>query len=323
MNRRKAILSTITLCSLIFSACSNNDPATNELIQKSVMSSTPAAPGMATYVPLNSYPPNPYPPNFPQNSHPPNPNTRIYSPIGGLGNATNIAEGSGNCSGAAGSILPPLVPIECTAMMAALPVVGPASFLPDFGPSVSLDGIERFWVKQRSDNTCWAAALETARAYLRLQPIPQDAIYEGVAASCPVLKEQNNGATMYQIVTAIRQLAQRFDGAAVDPHFCNDTPCLFHYLSAHRPVLALRAGHVVIIAGMMSYSISRNTAAPPTAPNYSSTSILPRNAPPTTWTPVKFIVVAQHYLILDPAGDGKLERISQVELCRSDGFIAL
>jgi hypothetical protein len=308
VKRWKVISSSILLSSLVFSACSSNDPATNDLIQKDIMSSTPSRPGLATY---------PSPNSSPQNS------TRIYSPIGGLGNVTNIAEGAGNCTGAAGSIVPPLAPIECTSMVVALPLVALASILPDAGPNVILDGIERFWVRQTSDNTCWAAALETARAYLGLQPIPQDAIYNGVAADCPALREQKNGATMYQIVTAIRQLAQRFDGARIDPHFCNDTPCLLHYLNARRPVLALRNGHVVLIVGMLSYSVSRNTSAPPTAPNYSSTSILPRNGPPATSTPTKFIVVAEHYLILDPAGDGKPERVSQLEFCRSDAFIAL
>jgi hypothetical protein len=264
--------------------------------------------------------------------------------VGAVPHATHVVDGADECSGAAGSIEPPLSTVVCVPSAMASPVETAVDVLfapwnaafghpaPTPGNLVSLDGLERFWVRQSSDNTCWAAALETARAFLGLQPVIQEELYEMVAGSCPVITEQKKGASMYQIVLAIRQLSRRYDGNKVDPHFCNDIACVLIALQKKRPVLALNAGHVILIAGMWSTVDKTKMVSAPSESLLGTNNSASRNAAPyssmyptaSNITRVTYPnVIPFKFLILDPAGDGHLEEKHPLEICGSDAFIAM
>lgn len=259
MHRQQGKLAVALLFSL--SACSSNDPATNQIVQQGTVSS-----------------------------------------LGVNAGTTMIVEGPDECSGAAGSVAPPLVMHGCIGELnpgSAPPTLGTV-FLRSVGVQstgpvyhVALQGVERFWVRQDSENTCWAAALETARAYVGLQRQPQRKIYEMVANACPVLRNQQAGANMYQIVFAIRRLGRQYDNKTnIASHFCDDVRCIIAALQRNRPVIALNSGHAVIIAGM-DYSM-----------------------------PSEGIQVIK-FQVLDPAGNGSVEERPRSAFCGGDAFIAL
>lgn len=214
---------------------------------------------------------------------------------------TQVVDGPDECSGMAGSVAPPFSVHGCIGELhpgAAPPTLGNV-FLRGVGLQstgstyhVALEGLERFWVRQTSENTCWAAALETARAYLGLQRQSQKAIYEMVAKSCPALRTQPAGATMYQIVLGIRRLSHGYDKQNITSHFCDDIRCVISAMQQHHPVIVLNSGHAVLLASI-DYVVSPEG------------------------------IDIERYQILDPAGKGALEEKPRSAFCGADAFIAL
>jgi hypothetical protein len=202
------------------------------------------------------------------------------------------------CEGAAGSVIPPLAITECGGGLVLLPITtlrnvtdaiaGPADSRND--RHVSLIGLERYWVPQKQDNLCWAAALETSRAFLHLHHLAQESIPEFVANECKSLASQPDGADAYQISYVILKMMNTYDGGAVRPRFCTSTRCMVDAISHQRPVIILNSSHAVLVQGI-DYETDGTT------------------------------IVIRNYRILDPAGDGQVESKPALIYCRADAII--
>lgn len=208
------------------------------------------------------------------------------------------------CDGAAGSLLPPIAITACTSSVVLSPLwvfgdtynaireqmIGAAA--PElFGRTISLPGLEQFFVHQEQDNLCWAAALETARKYLKLHYLPQTEMINLVAGECTALQKQTVGAEMFQIAYTIAKINRVYDGDRLKPQWCSTERCIINTISRRRPVIALIASHAVLIQ-----AIEVDIGATDTI---------------------------KRYYILDPAKDGKIERKEAIEMCTAAGFIAL
>ena len=75
----------------------------------------------------------------------------------------------------AGSIIPPLT-LACLVRVPFLPLTLLSHIGQTPGRTIALIGLERFFVPQQNTDLCWAAALQTARAYLGLQNVSFDEI---------------------------------------------------------------------------------------------------------------------------------------------------
>jgi hypothetical protein len=199
------------------------------------------------------------------------------------------------CEGAAGSLIPPLAFTECGSGIATLPIAALRNAIAGPGESqydrhLTLQGLERFWVRQKRDNLCWAAALESSRAFLRLRHLPQESIPQFVANECKSLPSQPEGADAYQIGYTITKMMNTYDKGMVAPHFCTDTRCIVEAIGRQRPVIILSSSHAVLVQGI-DYETDGRT------------------------------IVLRKYRILDPAGDGQVESKPALTYCRADAFI--
>ena len=218
----------------------------------------------------------------------------------GLGqlSQTRAVASKNYCEGAAGSVIPPLALTECGAGIVTLPmsalrgltdaVAGPGDSRYD--RHITLIGLQQYWVRQHRDNLCWAAALETSRAFLHLYHLPQESMPQFVANECKSLPSQPEGADAYQIGFIITKMMRTFDGPAVRPHFCRDTRCMIEAISRQRPVIILNSSHAVLVQGM-DYETDGRT------------------------------IVVRDYRILDPDGDGQIESKPALAYCRADAII--
>lgn len=204
---------------------------------------------------------------------------------------TNFVAAGSSCEGAAGSVLPPLASKQCASGL----VLGPLRALEDMTGvprrTVALPGLERFWVRQKTDNLCWAAAFETARAFLHLQHISHEEMPNIVANECPKLISQREGAEIYQIAFAIAKINRVYDNNRLIPHACSSERCIIESIARGRPVMILKSSHAVLIQAV---EIASGTAD-----------------------------IIARYRILDPAGNGNIETRDPLDLCTADAIIAL
>jgi hypothetical protein len=234
---------------------------------------------------------------LPQSTNGPFPSFGFSVGVNQLSQTTAVSS-KNYCEGAAGSVIPPLAFVECGAGITTLPIdalrnitdaiAGPGDS--SYDRHVSLQGLETYWVQQKADNLCWAAALETARAFLHLHHVAQQSIPDVVANECKTLRTQKEGADAYQIGFIITKMMNLYDNRIVNPHFCNETRCIVEAISHQRPVIILNASHAVLVQGV-DYETDGN------------------------------VIAVRNYRILDPAGDGRVETKSKLELCRADAVI--
>jgi hypothetical protein len=214
---------------------------------------------------------------------------------------TNYANSRQFCEGAIGSVIPPLS-VDCvgTALATPLVVLQKLAMIgkPDPGQHhIYLDGIERFWRPQSEPNDCWAAALETARRYLHYHDVSQEEMVDSARKICPRLENQKGGADAYQIATAITTLLKKYDQPLTSPHFCQGTRDVILSLAAGHPVIMLRSGHAVLVVGV----------------DYTTDVARDDNGP---------IPVVEDVFILDPAGNGQVEKWTPLSFCKADAFLA-
>ena len=211
--------------------------------------------------------------------------------LGSLGE-THLVLTDKTCDGAAGSLLPPLAVTQCSTGA----VLGPVWVLEDIttgftGRTLALPGLEEFFVHQEQDNLCWAAALETARGYLKLSHISHLDMLSIVGNDCPKLANQSVGAEMFQIAYTVAKINHDYDGNKLNPHWCSTESCIVDSMVHRRPVIALISSHAVLIQAIEIASGTPDSI--------------------------------RRYYILDPAKDGHVERREALEMCTAAGFVAL
>lgn len=216
---------------------------------------------------------------------------------------TNAVRSSQACEGVAGSVIPPMALRECaaglihapfSAIQAGIKAIEPAAkSMSPYARHVELSGLERFWIPQDANNTCWAAALAIALRYLR-QPTSQAEIVSSVSSECPKLRGQTEGAEAYQILIGIGKSAQRGGWANRPGFFCNEAKCIVDGIRRGRPVLVLNSSHVVLVQGV-DYELYQGS------------------------------VLANQYTIVDPdpKSEGKLQSKGPLELCTADAVIVM
>jgi hypothetical protein len=158
------------------------------------------------------------------------------------------------------------------------------------GRTIALPGLERFWVSQKKDNLCWAAAIEIVRGYLHLRHVTHLTMPATVAKECPKLLNQTKGAELFQIAFVISKFNRLYDNSRLAPHACSTEQCVIESIQRGRPAIALKSAHAVVIQAVE----------------------IADGAPDAIW----------RYKILDPAGDGKIETREPLEMCTADAFIA-
>jgi hypothetical protein len=205
---------------------------------------------------------------------------------------TDFVSTATTCEGAAGSVIPPLAFAQCTAgyVLAPLRAAADAVGAPA-GRTLTLPGLERFWIHQKEANLCWAAAFETARGYLHLKYVPHTEMPKMVEQDCPKLRDQQRGASLYQIAYTILKINRTYDAGRLAPHTCDNDACIIQSISRGRPVILLRSSHAVLL---QSVEIAGGTTD-----------------------------MIRRYWILDPLGNGKPEVKEPAEICTSDAIIAL
>jgi hypothetical protein len=199
------------------------------------------------------------------------------------------------CEGSAGSLLPPLSISGCAGAVLAKPIdalegVFDALHIPSSRRHIMLNGIEEFWVQQSNGDNCWAAVLETARAYHHLQNVPQDKIRELVTGYCPNIMGRNKRPDVYQIQVAMALLAERYGDVKSSVVMCGNPDCILKSLQSGSPVIMLENKHAVLIVGE---------------------DYIPGN--PST---------PKNFKILDPQNNRKLEDRSLLDVCRADAFMS-
>lgn len=208
-----------------------------------------------------------------------------------LGGRTTVASAREPCNGSAGSVLPPLAFTQCgsSVLLAPLHVLeSAAGGVP--GLTIAVPGLQNYWVQQGEDYLCWAAAYETVRSYLHLTHIDFRSMPNAVAGECPQLQRTNVGASAFQIAYAINRISRQLDAAPLAPHFCASEQCIVASLSRHRPVIALKGNHAVLIAAVETIQNSQ---------------------------------YIQKYWLLDPAAASSAYRVADpLEMCTTDVFIA-
>jgi hypothetical protein len=229
--RSIALLRLVSIAAaLIFTVSSCGDPATSEDANKSI-----TANGI-----ISLYPPR-------------NSNELVEFQLLSLFDP-RIKSAKNSCEGGAGSVLPPLSFVNCTASLITKPLdilesVGTAFGAPIERSHVILTGIQQFWVQQTNINDCWAAVLETARRYHHFHYISQDQILDFAGGYCPRLASQPGGANTYQILYIIVKLMNTYRDRLNGGMFCKDSDCIIDSLKRGSPVIMLKSGHAVLIIG--------------------------------------------------------------------------
>jgi Papain-like cysteine protease AvrRpt2 len=228
----------------------------------------------------------------------------------GIGlNQTVYVNGPG-CVGDAGSVLPPLT-FSCGLAAFTQPLTAMdhlvRSLTGDHGNQrhVGLIGIERFFFPQSKPTDCWAATLETSRAFLHLPEVSQDQILADATRLCPQIPKQL-GASLSQIAHTIDYMEATYDKATpVKPVWCTDADCIIRSLTNQRPVIMLRpghdSGHAVLLVGV----------------DYDS------NPTGNNPTQDKTVDIVQTLYILDPMNqEPTIQAQSLYEVCHADAFIS-
>lgn len=203
------------------------------------------------------------------------------------------------CEGAAGSVIPPLYQY---CMMDSIEEFW--GWKHQY-KHVSIAGIEHYWVKQGKDD-CWAAALYTAREFLRLFHISKDDLHSEPFKQCPNLANSTRKTRdLYQIIVAIKTLKQTYDGERVNLRFCINIDCIVESLRNQRPVIMMLNGdHAVLVIGMDYYDSNR----------FRETLITMEN--------IRYL--PKMLQILDPRQEGpqpKIDNMTVKEFCGADAFI--
>ena len=175
----------------------------------------------------------------------------IKLPIIG-GNTPEIIHSKNECEGSAGSVLPPVALEGCTTGVFLLPfqLIEKVFQARDINEKhIMLSGIESFWVHQSEENDCWAAVFKMARDFLGYRKLSQIEILNIGKAKCPKIKDQENGADAYQILTIINDIYERYDSKNREPMFCTRVDCIVSALKNNHPIIMLRSGHVLLIVG--------------------------------------------------------------------------
>jgi hypothetical protein len=172
----------------------------------------------------------------------------------------------------------------------------------------SLMGVN-FAAHQSEPADCWAATLETARAFLHLPQVSQDQILRDAKTICPKLNYQRFGASMNQIAQTINYLEATYDkGNPVHPDFCTKPECIIESLQHRQPVIMLYSGryadhgHAVLIVGL-DYAVTNVQGKTAIIP-YTFHILDPVNQNETTHTPVPETTSAMY------------------AACRADAFIS-
>jgi hypothetical protein len=200
----------------------------------------------------------------------------------------------GVCQGSAGSLLPPLSISGCALAILTKPVdalenVFDALHVPSARHHILLNGIQQFWVHQSNGDNCWAAVLETARAYHHLPYVSQDQIRDMVGRYCPDISGQGDRPDVYQIQVAMALLWQRYGDTKSGVTMCGNPDCILKSLQSGMPVVMMKKGHAVLIVGEDYFAGNPST---------------PKN-----------------FKVLDPQHEGKIEDSSLLDVCRADAFI--
>jgi hypothetical protein len=205
-----------------------------------------------------------------------------------------VVHAEGKCQGSAGSLLPPLSINGCAFAVLIKPVDAlegalDALHVPSARRQLILSGIEQYWVHQSNGDDCWAAVLETARAYHHLQHVSQDQIRDLVAGYCPDISTQSNRPGVYQIQVAMALLWQRYGDTKSGITMCGNPDCILKSLQRGMPVVMLKKGHASLIVGE---------------------DFFPGNPPSP-----------KNFKVLDPEHFGKIEDRSLLDVCNADAFI--
>ena len=191
----------------------------------------------------------------------------------------------------AGSIIPPLT-LACLVRVPFLPLTLLSHIGQPPGRTIALIGLERFFVPQQNTDLCWAAALQTARAYLGLQNVSLDEIPAVMSKECPELSVGTGRAQAYQIIFTSGSLLYHRDRLFHEPiGFCSTEACIANAIMRGRPVIALKSSHAVLIQGL---------EIEPGTPD-----------------------LIRNYHILDPNGNGTIDVLNPLEMCTTDAFIVL
>jgi hypothetical protein len=197
------------------------------------------------------------------------------------------------CEGNVGSVIPPLS-INCGLRAVFKPLQSLGSLMEGQAPSrtIALIGLEQFWVYQGDTELCWAAALETARAYLHLKRIPFNQVRGVMSKECPMFAAGTDRAQAYQILYTAGSLSYHRDGYDEPEYFCSTEPCIVGAIQHNRPVMVLRKSHAVLIQALEI--------------EYGTTDLIHK------------------YHILDPADKYKqIKIVDPLEMCDVDAFLVL
>lgn len=240
--------------------------------------------------------------------------------------STKVVRSEKRCEGAAGSILPPLAFEEgikgsiqtlFTPLTAAAEAVSTEKSAYD--RSIFLDGIEKHFVQQRNEVTCWAAAMQTLRAYLNLKKLNQMEIVKFIEPDCPALKSQEKGATTFQVLYAAAKLQDKYDKEKVNTGLCQDSMCLIQAITNKRPVLMFKSNHVFLLVGIDYVHLPADDVNARIA-----NALVPkvRMNGKTLERPNRESILTQRFYFLDPAKSGPEHVVMKpLDLSTADAFV--